>query len=169
MKVKYNRHIAKKCDNWVRVEAQIKGKYAHQLTNIIKECCDDVQFKNLILSSILDRYMFFYTETQEVHKITMLMLELLDEKNFSFKSVDSKNNVLERTIEYLKESSGLYPTLYKICDIWGEEEIYDFFNYIINDFKKNFNPNSDHITWLNKYKSLYIKEKPPWKDDYMQE
>src|SRR5699024_7716802 len=55
--MKHMRHIAKEVDDWTRVEAEFSGDYAHQLTDAIKECNSDEQLKNIIISSILDRYM----------------------------------------------------------------------------------------------------------------
>ncbi|MFL0506577.1 hypothetical protein ACH0B5_12580 [Ureibacillus sp. 179-F W5.1 NHS] len=58
--MKFMRHIAKEVDDWTRVEAEFSGDYAHQLTDGIKECSTDEQLKNVIISSLIDRYMFFY-------------------------------------------------------------------------------------------------------------
>lgn len=82
--MKHMRHIAKEVDDWTRVEAEFSGDYAHQLTDAIKKCITDEQLKNVIISALLDRYMLFYVNSNRPHKITRLMLELLDEKDFHF-------------------------------------------------------------------------------------
>ena len=74
--MKHNQHIAKEGDDWVRLEAEFVGQYAHDLTEKIKDCTSDVELKNLLLSSILDMYMFFHTKSNKPHKNTRLMLEL---------------------------------------------------------------------------------------------
>ncbi|HEM2203619.1 TPA: hypothetical protein U0251_002908, partial [Listeria monocytogenes] len=47
------RHEAEKLDDWVRYEAEYKGRYAHQLTDAIENCKSDEELKNIIVSSIL--------------------------------------------------------------------------------------------------------------------
>ncbi|WP_423213406.1 hypothetical protein [Senegalia massiliensis] len=155
------RHIAKEVDDWVRVEAEFSGKYAHQLTDAILNCKNDVEFKNIIISSLLDRYMFFYVKSNRPHKITKLMLELLDEKNFQFKSPSPRNNLLDQSIDHLIKGSGLIPTLWKVGEIWGKEVTLELMEHLYSHYE-DFAPNDDHISWINKYKNLYLLEGKPW-------
>jgi len=86
------RHEAEKLDDWVRYEAEYKGRYAHQLTDAIENCKTDEELKNIIVSSILDRYGFYYTKENKKGKInrptkeTKKMLELLNNNDFKFDS-----------------------------------------------------------------------------------
>jgi len=162
--MKHMRHIAKEVDDWTRVEAQFTGKYAHQLTEAIKNCETDEQLKNIIVSSILDRYMFFYVSSNRPHKLTRLMLELLDKKDFQFEAPSPRNNSLEQSIDHLTKGSGLFPVLWKISQIWGEETAKSFINYLYDKYRKEFMPNDDHVSWVNKFKNIYLIEGKPWKD-----
>lgn len=162
--MKYLRHIAKEVDDWTRVEAEFSGDYAHQLTNAIKECNTDEQLKNVILSSLIDRYMLFYVNSNRPHKMTRLMLELLDDKEFQFESPSPRNNLLEQSIDHLINGSGLLPTLWKVQQIWGDSAAQDLTNHFYKQYYEVFEPNDDHISWVNKYKKMYLSEGKPWEE-----
>ncbi|WP_303754127.1 hypothetical protein [Enterococcus sp. S86.2] len=161
--MKHKRHIAKSVDNWTRIEAEYSGIYAHRLTEEIQKCKSDEDLKNLLLNSILDKYMFFYTKSNKPHLITKLMLEALNDKNFQFNTPSSRNNLLEQSIDHLVKGSGLLPTLYKIDQIWGSHASEDLLIYLYKQYYENFIPNQDHISWVNKYKPYYLLEGKPWK------
>ncbi len=160
--MKFMRHVAKEVDDWTRVEAEFSGVYAHQLTEAIMQCETDDQLKNVIISSILDRYMFFYVDSNRPHKITKLMLELLNSKDFSFESSSPRNNLLPQSIDHLVKSSGLLPTLWKVQQIWGGDASKELMNYLYNEYQKGFFPNDDHKSWISKYKQIYLSEGKPW-------
>lgn len=162
--MKFMRHLAKEVDDWTRIEAECSGEYAHQLTEAIKQCDTDEQLKNILVSSILDRYMFFYVDSNRPHKLTKLMLDLLDQKAFQFESPSPRNNLLEQSIDHLLKGSGLLPTLWKIQQIWGDSAAQDFLDYLYKKYNEEFEPNDDHISWINKYKNLYLTEGKPWVD-----
>lgn len=160
--MKHMRHVAKEVDDWTRVEAEYSGDYAHQLTEAIKHCNTDEQLKDLIVSSIIDRYMFFYTNSNRPHKLTKLMLDLLEQKDFHFESPSPRNNLLEQSIDHLIKGSGLLPTLWKVEQIWGDGTARELIYYFYKHFYEEFEPNDDHISWVNRYKALYLLEGKPW-------
>lgn len=159
--MKYLSHIANQVDDWVRVEAEISGKYSHQWTDAVTECRSDVDFKNLILSSILDRYMFFYVKSRKPHKITRLMLELMNDKQFTFSSPSPRDNSLKASIDHLIKGSGLFPTIYKIQAIWGDEGVAEFIEYLLSNYE-NFVPNDDHLVWIRKHHGANRLDGKPW-------
>ncbi|RSL29220.1 hypothetical protein D7Z54_32440 [Salibacterium salarium] len=163
--MKHMRHTAKEVGDWIRVEAEFSGEYAHQLTYAIKTSDTDEQLKNVIISSIIDRYMFFYVNSNRPHKITKLMLELLDKKDFQFGAPSPRNNLLEQSIDHLIKGSGLLPTLWKVQQIWGNSTAQELMDYLYNQYYKDFEPNDDHISWINKYKSFYLNQGKPWEED----
>ncbi|WP_240470685.1 hypothetical protein [Atopococcus tabaci] len=132
--MKHMRHIAKEVDDWIRVEAEFSGDYAHQLTDAIKKCSTDEQLKNVIISALLDRYMLFYVNSNRPHKITRLMLELLDEKDFHFESPSPRNNLLQQSIDHLIKGSGLLPTLWKVQQIWGGNTAKELIDYLYKQY-----------------------------------
>jgi hypothetical protein len=162
--MKYLSHIAKSEDtkDWVRVEAEVKGKYAHQMTEAIRECQTDNDLKNLILSSILDHYSFYYINSRQPHKITKLMLEMLDNKDFRFYSPSPRDNTLMKSIDHIIRGSGLLSTIYKIDEIWGRQGVKAFMNYIKYEYL-NFEPNDDHRAWVRKRRNWYRNRDMPWK------
>ncbi len=127
-----------------------------------KKCSTDEQLKNVIISALLDRYMLFYVNSNRPHKITRLMLELLDEKDFHFESPSPRNNLLQQSIDHLIKGSGLLPTLWKVQQIWGCNTAKELIDYLYKQYYEEFEPNDDHISWLNKYKTLYQLEGKPW-------
>ncbi len=157
------KHIAVREDikDWVRVEAEIKGHLAHQFTEAVINCQSDNDMKDLILSSILDHYAFIYTKSRKPHKVTRLMLDLLDEKSFRFYSPSPNDNSLIRSINHIIIGSGLFPTIYKIGAIWDIEGINEFIDYLIGEYGK-FIPNSDHIYWVKKHYQQCKLEGKPW-------
>ena len=161
--MKYLRHIAKECKDWVRLEAEFSSDYAHQLTFMFKNCKDDEELKNIILSSILDKYMFFYTNSGKPTKITRLMLKELDNKNFSLESPSPRNNSLEKSIDYLIKGSGLFSTMFKIQVIWGKCAVNEFIEYLKSEYENNYKPNNDVTIWINKNEESYLKQGKPWK------
>ena len=101
--MKYYRHIAQVVDDWVRVEVEYSGDYAHQLTEQIKNCQTDEQLKEIILCSILSRYMFFYTKSNKPHKITKLMIN-----EYKIEQIYGKECVLEFLDYLMNEYNSFY-------------------------------------------------------------
>lgn len=162
--MKFMRHVAKNVDDWTRLEAEFSGSYAHQFTDAIKNCNSDQELKNILLSSILDRYMFFYTKSNRPHKITKSMLKLLDKKNFQFESPSPRSNKLEQSINHLVTNSGLFPTLWKTEQIWGDETSIELLLFLYEFYKEHFEPNDDHEKWISNFKNVYVTDGKPWKD-----
>lgn len=129
---------------------------------MLKVCESDQEFKEIILCSILDRYMFFYTKSNKPTEMTKLMLDELDELNFTMNLPSPRDNELDRSINYLTTNSGLFSVFYKIKFIYGEEGLEDFIMYLYEEFKHNYIPNDDVTNWLIKHKSNYINQSKPW-------
>ncbi|MFW3479343.1 hypothetical protein ACSHWD_07950 [Aerococcus urinaeequi] len=165
------RHEAEKLDDWVRYEAEYKGRYAHQLTEAIENCKTDGELKDIIVSSILDRYGFYYTKDSKKGKPnrptkeTKKMLELLNNNDFKFDSSSSRNNMLNQTLNYIQKNSGLFPLLWKADAIWGYGTYKELLEWLGDQYYSSFEPNDDHISWVNKYKNLYLVEGKPWEEE----
>lgn len=162
------RHEAKELDDWVRFEAEFKGEYAHQLTDAIKNCKTDTELKDIIVNSILDRYGIYYTKISKSGRAnrpipeTKKMVDLLNEDNFSFSTKSSRNSLLSQSIDYIKRYSGLFPLLYKVKEIFGDNTDQELLDHLFKEYYEKFVPNDDHIYFVNKYKTLYKKEGKPW-------
>ncbi|KXU01357.1 hypothetical protein SCODD09_01380 [Streptococcus constellatus] len=153
---------AEKANNWTRFEVEYKDKKAHVLTQEILKCHSDTELKNLILSAMLSDYMFFHTKSNRPHKITKLMLELLEEQNFQFPSKNQEDISLERSITYIFENSGLLPILYKINQIWDIHAVDNFLDFLKSYLSNEFSPNIDHRTWLAQHTNNYKNKPYPW-------
>lgn len=162
--MKLYKHIAEKCNNWVRVEAQYSGEYAHQLTEHFKSVFSEKELKDLILASILDRYMLFYKKSNTPIKLSKLMIQELENDNYKLESLSHKNNSLERSIKYLINNSGLFSIYFKIESIWGVEGLKEFTKYL-NEKYRYYLPNNDVFVWLNKNKKSYFLQEKPWKEE----
>src|SRR5699024_6814431 len=149
--MKHMRHIAKEVDEWTRVEAEFSGDYAHQLTDAIKECNSDEQLKNIIISSILDRYMLFYVNSNRPHKLTRLMLDLLDHAAVHLESPSRPNNAPEQSIDRSISGTGLHPTVWKVQQIWGDSTAQDFIGYLYKQYYEEFEANDGRISWVINY------------------
>ncbi len=162
------RHEAEKLEDWVRFEAEYKGEYAHQLTEAISKCNTDTELKDVIVCSILDRYGIYYTKESKSGKVnrptpeTKKMLNLLDNNAFSFTTKSTRNSLLSQSINYIKTNSGLYPLLYKVKQIFGNDADKELLNWLYEEYYQKFSPNDDHIGFVKKYKKIYQKEGKPW-------
>ncbi|MFL2072144.1 hypothetical protein ACEN32_07535 [Marinilactibacillus psychrotolerans] len=162
------REEAKELDDWVRFEAEYKGQYAHQLTEVIKNCQSETELKDVIVGSILDKYGIYYTKPSKKGDVnrptpeTKKMIDLLDDKSFNFQTPNSRNSLLNQTIDYLIQNSGLFPALYKVNQLFGDGTDKELIEYLLEIFRSEFIPNNDHIYWVNKYRRLYQIEGKPW-------
>lgn len=159
--MKFQIEKAMEAQDWTRLEVEFLGEKAHLLTDAILACESENDLKNLILSAMLDKYMFFYISGNRPHKLTKLMLELLEEKNFKFEPAKSDNYELDAKIKHILLRSGLFPLLYYIEMIWGKDSIDDFLNFLLEHYE-GFEPNLEHQTWLKQHQKYYKKKAPIW-------
>lgn len=156
------RNIDKNVEDWVRFEVEFKEKFAHQLTLALLDCQSDNEAKNIILSAVLDKYLFFYTKSNRLHKISKLMLEQLESGAFSFTTSKITDNSLEKSIQYLIRGSGLLALLWKVDQIYGQRSSPKLLGHFYQIYKNTFKPNKDHLSWLNKYQNELKDTKEPW-------
>ncbi|MGT2949628.1 replication initiation factor domain-containing protein [Streptococcus devriesei] len=156
------RNIDKNVEDWVRFEVEFKEKFAHQLTLALLDCQSDNEAKNIILSAVLDKYLFFYTKSNRLHKISKLMLEQLESGAFSFTTSKITDNSLEKSIQYLIRGSGLLALLWKVDQIYGQRSSPKLLGHFYQIYKNTFKPNKDHLSWLNKYQHELKGTKEPW-------
>lgn len=162
MSEKHNRNEAKQLDNWVRFEASFRGEYAHQLTEAMKECKSETELKDIIVSAFLEKYSFCYTKSQRPTPETKAMLALLNQPDFKFNSPTARNSQLGQSIDYLINSSGFFPILWKANQIWGKGTDLELLEWLYQEYHAYFEPNDDHIAWIRKYKPFYKREGKPW-------
>lgn len=149
-------------DNWVRFEAVYKGAYAHDLSDKLEEISNDTELKDLLVSALTDRYQFYYDTSKRLTTYTRKMLNLLNQRNFMFSSPSPRLNLLEQSQKHVLNGSGLFPYLFKVWRIWGDEGLKKCLAFLYDEFE-NYEPNDDVIAWLKKYSPLYTKQGYPFK------
>lgn len=149
-------------DNWTRFEAVFRGHYAHSLSDALLLINTDIDLKNLLVSALVDRYQFYYVKSNKLTIYSKKMLSLLNQKDFVFYTPSPRNNLLEQSQMHILNGSGLFPYLYKVKDIWGEEGLQKCLLFLYDCFE-NYEPNEDVILWLKKYSASYQKQGCPFR------
>lgn len=148
--------------DWVRFEAVFKGAYAHDLSEQLETITSDCELKNLLVSALTDRYQFYYTKSEKITTFTKKMLNLLSQRTFIFNTPSPRNNILEQSQKHILNGSGLFPYLFKVWHIWGDEGLEKCILFLQREFE-NYEPNEDVLSWLKKYAAIYIKQGQPFK------
>lgn len=145
---------AKSYDTWVRFEVVFKNTFAHQLTDILRENINnDEDLQSLIAGKILEKFTFYEINTNEVFYLSKDLNKVKSNEFIALKSPSTKDNDLNKSINYLTTLSGLNTTVYKIEQIWGEDTIPDFFDYLLDNYKKTYYPNDNVLSWLRKHEN----------------
>lgn len=152
---------ANKYDNWVRFEAVYKGSYAHKISKKLETIKTDLELKNLLVSALTDRYLFYYTKSNKLTTFSESMIKLLDKKSFVFSSPSPRCNTLEQTQQHILNGSGLFPYLYKIRQLWGEDGLRDCVEFLHREFN-TYDPNKDVTSWLKTYSPTYKHQGYPF-------
>ncbi|WP_281512694.1 replication initiation factor domain-containing protein [Mammaliicoccus vitulinus] len=153
---------ALKYDNWVRFEAVFKGTYAHDLSTALESIQNDQELLNLLVSALTDRYQFYYTKSNNLTKYSKKMLDLLNQKDFKFKSPSPRLNLLEQSQKHIISTSGLFTYLYKVKELWGYPGLIQCLHFLHDEFL-NYEPTDDVLAWIKKYSVIYHKQGPPFK------
>lgn len=147
--------------DWVRFESVFKGKYAHALTDKLKSITSSTDLKDLLVSAMTDRYLFYYAKSGKLTTYSKKMLKLLNQRNFRFNSPSPRLNLLEQSQKHILNGSGLFSYLYKVYKIWGDDGLNDCLNFLYYEFE-HYEPTEDVLSWLNKYTALYTKQGYPF-------
>lgn len=151
-------------ESWVRFEAVFKGKYAHQLTKIIKETKEE-KLAALIANKVTEKYRFYDIENEDYTEFTNALLKMQKpEDSFPCLRLESpRDNELTNSLNHLINGSGLFSVLYKFDAIWGDESSMALLKYLHIIYKDDYAPNDDVQLWLKNHKGLL--EKQSFKDD----
>ncbi|MCM1252326.1 MAG: replication initiation factor domain-containing protein [Clostridium sp.] len=143
--------------SWVRFEAVFKGKYAHQLTDIIMQT-DENKLNDLIIDKVAEKYRFYDLENEEYTDFTKALLERRKGKFRHLRLESPRNNALICSLAHLISNSGLFSTMYKCDKIWGDETSMDLLNYLHDIYMKSYTPNDDVKLWLKKHKDTLAEQ-----------
>ena len=144
--------------SWVRFEAVFKGKYAHQLTNIIMETGEE-KLADLIANKVTEKYRFYDLESEENTDFTTALLEKSKGDFKRLRLESPRDNELLDSLIHLVIGSGLFPTLYKCDEVWGDESSKELLKCLHDIYKNDYAPNEDVRHWL-KYNKEILEGQP---------
>ncbi len=148
------------CSSWIRFEAVFKGKYAHAIAEeFLKYNMDTNDLKKYIAQMIGQKYRFYDTTKNEYEIYTRDLLEVSEGNNFASLRVESpRDNALYQSINHIKHGSGLFPTLYKIRELYGKDAEKEFLEYLFKEYKNGKwmgrTMYKELTLWLKKHEDL---------------
>lgn len=149
-------------ESWVRLEAVFKGKYAHQITDSIRDelGSDEQSMKSFIASKLLEKYRFVDVETEEYADLTVALLNVVDagEHDFSRLRLESpRDSELIRSIQYLMFNSGLFTTMFKCDAIWGNNSGIELLLRMAAVYLRGRHPPDDAVRWVTLHRKEMAK------------
>lgn len=125
-------------ESWVRFEASYLHDYAHQITEeLLKNVATTQDLQQLIAKYISDRYRFIDTSTGEVTAFSDDLIGIAAGTNAAaLIAASPRDNALRRSIQYLRFGSGLYPTLFKVANIWGSEAARELMDFLFSEYEQ---------------------------------
>ena len=146
----YRYNDALNCESWVRFEAVYRHDYAHQITEGILAVKTAQELSRLIARYICDKYQFFDVNTDDATEFTSDLLGVAAGSSVAALGMTSpRDNTLSQSIRYLRNGSGLYPTLFKAFCVWGNDADKQLMDFLWHDYER--------------YKDTLIAGKEPYK------
>ena len=149
------------CDDWTRFEISYRGNYAWQVGEGLLSINSDIELSQYIAAKITDKYRFYIVADEDYTEYTNDLLDIVDNNSYSaLRSEKPKNNSLRESVSHLIKGSGLFPTLYKVGSIWGEEAEAELLEYLYRTYKTIYKPEAHKdrklVHWIkNNYGSLH--------------
>lgn len=144
---------ARKCTTWVRVENEIKGAYAHAITEELLHIHDSDAMVQLIARCINNKYSLVYENGQK-HFITEILEDASTGSSYYFSDKHYKDLSLQKSLEYLTFHSGLITFLYKVgkIDTTVLDKLWQYWlDYLITAYQ----PNDDTNKWMKDHQTYY--------------
>lgn len=152
---------AKKVKSWIRFEVSFRQKYAHQIGEQLQLINSASELSSLICACITDKYIFTKADKQTVLAFSQEMLDGVQSPSPLFNE-QHRNNDLFASALYLRERSGLASFLFKISEIYGQDELQKFFDWVADYMYNEYEPNDDVELFLTRFKASYQKRSTPW-------
>lgn len=165
----YRKQEAMACQEWIRFEAVYKGAYAHLISDTLLNIeMDEREFKCYIAQIVAQKYRFFYKENEDYTEYTADLLNVAEGKEYPKLYCEStRDNALNRNIEHLRKGSGLFPTMYKVQQLYGNDGLNRFWKYLFRYYKKQAWVGNGTLKeldlWLKKHEEL---KKIPLENNY---
>lgn len=157
------------CQEWIRFEAVYKGAYAHLISDTLLNIeMDEREFKCYIAQIVAQKYRFFNKENEDYTEYTADLLNVAEGKEYPKLYCEStRDNALNRNIEHLRKGSGLFPTMYKVQQLYGNDGLNRFWKYLFRYYKKQAWVGNGTLKeldlWLKKHEEL---KKIPLENNY---
>ncbi|CAI2629995.1 hypothetical protein AKUH3B209X_11680 [Apilactobacillus kunkeei] len=149
-------------ESWVRFEGVFKSKYAHDITDMLREEVDDSEdsLMAFIAGKLLEKYQFFNVMEDKQIEFTSELVKIYDKRNTEYSHLrieNPRNSDLMQSINYIVLNSGLMTLIHKIKNVFGEKEVNEFFEYLLGYYLNNYKPNKDVELWIDKNRSSVMK------------
>lgn len=153
------------CKSWIRHEVVFRQIYAQQITGeLLENVHTEYELQSFIAQKITEKFRFYEEGSSEPTEYTKALLELIGNQQFShLRNPSPRDNDLKSSIKYLRNGSGLYPVLYKISYIWGNDAVKKFLELLYAEYegkyKKEASKKKDIFLWLKKHQDNLKNEK----------
>ena len=153
----FNLLEAKKCKfSWIRIEASFRDSYSHHITHILNTCND---YSTTLLSIFLDKYRFIDVQEDKYCPWTDDLIKLLDDPDKKILRIENpRDNSIARRIMHLINDSGLFSTMEKVRQIWGENSDLILFMFLLKVYKsqrKKLSTNREILAFVRKHFDLH--------------
>lgn len=150
-------------ESWVRFEEVFKSKYAHDITEILRQEVDDSEdsLMAFISGKVLEKYQFFNVMEDKQIEFTSELVKIYDKRNVEYSHLrieNPRNSDLMQSINYIVLNSGLMTLIYKIQNVCGEEKVKAFFEYLLSYYLNNYKPNKDVELWIDKNRTSVMQD-----------
>lgn len=152
------------CDSWIRHEVVFRQSYAQQITReLLENIHTEYELQSFIAQKITEKYRFYEKGFSEPTEYTKALLEIIGDQQFSrLRNPSPRDNDLKSSINYLRNGSGLYPILYKISYIWGDDAGKKLLKLLYIEYegkyKKEASKKEDIFLWLKKHQASLKNE-----------
>ena len=126
--------------------------------NLLLNITTQIELQQYIAQKITEKYRFYDTTTKNEMKYTRALLYIMNNAEFNhLSSVQVKDNDYMRSLKYLMNGSGLYPTLYKALEVWGEGADKEVVKYLFDNYEKFYiseaHKKKDLRSWIKKHRA----------------
>lgn len=139
-------------EEWIRFEAVFKGRYAHSIADtLIRVPMNEVEFTKYIAKTIVEKYRFYNVLKEQYTKFSRELLKVAEGCTCErLRSESPRDNALKQNIMHILHGSGLFPTIYKIENLYGKDAVENIISFLRMYYKNE--------TWMSRtmYKELNI-------------
>lgn len=150
------------CNDWTRLELELKSTYAHNITKLFVDCDDDNnEFLSLLYGVFIQFFKFFKIITYDDKGYPILEYadfyqHIIDSNNSEITHVDGheSNNATEFDLKYQNLFKNGTMTFLKMFYVaYGEDAFDELVSKMKKDMKERVKLNKDHKTMIKNHKN----------------